>query len=185
MKNIHLKLRKKWFTASVPSKWNWFCPYRCQPCSTFLATPTISANENLPQARENTETTTGLQASTDTGAVKHKRKLIFLHKNANASLEKKKKTLQQRHLKQQMLLQARQTAREDRSSEPTTSTPTSDQNHKTLKQKNLSQTTTSASMSKKLPEENKDSQGLGLGTMLKNLLKTGPMEPDPSRMPKR
>lgn len=65
-----------------------------------MATPTISANENTTSNKgTSNETTTALaQPLTDTAVNSDKNESdISSPKNANASLEKKKKNLQQRH----------------------------------------------------------------------------------------
>ena len=80
------------------------------------AMPTISANENLPQTQENTSAVTKAPTETETSQTQTETP-ISEQKNANASLDSKKKLhlgkllQRQKHPKQKMLLQARLTAR--------------------------------------------------------------------------
>ena len=93
-----------------------------------MATPTISANENTPTTNaSNSETTTALaQPLTDTTTSTGKQESdLSAPKNANASLEKKeeKPTTEPLSPAASSTNPAPQTG-QDRSSEPTTSTPT-------------------------------------------------------------
>ena len=123
-----------------------------------MATPTISANENTTTTNaSNSETTTALaQPLTDTATSTGKNESnISSPKNANASLEKKE---------EQPATEATTPAAtpadlapqtgQDRSSEPTTSTTTETKAEEPIEDNYF------RIHVKKLPEENKDSQGL-------------------------
>ena len=123
-----------------------------------MATPTISANENTTTTNaSNSETTTALaQPLTDTAASTSKKESdISSPENANASLEKKE---------EQPATEATTPAAsptdsapqigQDRSSEPTTSTTTETKAEEPIEDNYF------RIHVKKLPEENKDSQGL-------------------------
>ena len=123
-----------------------------------MATPTISANENTTTTNaSNSETTTALaQPLTDTATSTSKKESdISSPENANASLEKKE---------EQPATEATTPAAsptdsapqigQDRSSEPTTSTTTETKAEEPIEDNYF------RIHVKKLPEENKDSQGL-------------------------
>ena len=89
MRKHHLTLRKKWSTASVPSRMELVLSLLEQVLSCFaMATPTISANENTTSNKATSnETTTALaQPLTDTAVNSGKNESdISSPKNANAS----------------------------------------------------------------------------------------------------
>lgn len=123
-----------------------------------MATPTISANENTTTTNaSNSETTTALaQPLTDTATSTGKNESdISSPKNANASLEKKeeKPATEATTPAASPTDSAPQTG-QDRSSEPTTSTTTETKAEEPIEDNYF------RIHVKKLPEENKDSQGL-------------------------
>ena len=123
-----------------------------------MATPTISANESTPTTNaSNSETTTALaQPLTDTATSTGKNESdISSPKNANASLEKKeeKPATEATTPAASPTDSAPQTG-QDRSSEPTTSTTTETKAEEPIEDNYF------RIHVKKLPEENKDSQGL-------------------------
>lgn len=144
-----------------------------------MATPTISANETTTASAEATNTIT--QPLTDTADIAGKNESDFSSpNNANASLEKKKNNLQQRqplllqlpliqHHKPDKIVQANQLLLL----------------RLKLRQKSQSKTITSVSTSKNFLKKTRIVKDYGLGTMLKNLLKTGLTELCPLRMPKK
>ena len=123
-----------------------------------MATPTISANENTPTTNtSNSETTTALtkpltDAATSTGK---KESDISSLKNANASLERKeeKPATEATTPAASPADSAPQTG-QDRSSDPTTSTTTETKAEEPIEDNYF------RIHVKKLPEENKDAQGL-------------------------
>ena len=126
-----------------------------------MATPTISAKENTPTTNaSNSETTTALaQPLTDTAASTGKQESDFsAPKNANASLEKKeeKPATEPTAPVSSPADSAPQTG-QDRSSEPTTST--SPATTETKAEEPIEDNYFRIHV-KKLPEENKDAQGL-------------------------
>ena len=123
-----------------------------------MATPTISANENTTTTNaSNSETTTALaQPLTDTAtSISKKESDISSLKNANASLEKKEEEPATEATTPVAIPadSAPQTG-QDRSSEPTTSTTTETKAEEPIEDNYF------RIHVKKLPEENKDSQGL-------------------------
>ena len=123
-----------------------------------MATPTISANENTTTTNaSNSEATTALaQPLTDTATSTGKNESnISSPKNANASLEKKEEQPATEATTPAATLadSAPQTG-QDRSSEPTTSTTTETKAEEPIEDNYF------RIHVKKLPEENKDAQGL-------------------------
>ena len=123
-----------------------------------MATPTISANESTPTTNaSNSETTTALaQPLTDATNIAGKNKSDFSSpNNANASLEKKEEqpATEATTPAATPADSAPQTG-QDRSSEPTTSTTTETKAEEPIEDNYF------RIHVKKLPEENKDSQGL-------------------------
>ena len=123
-----------------------------------MATPTISANENTTTTNaSNSETTTALaQPLTDTAtSISKKESDISSLKNANASLEKKEEEPATEATTPVAIPadSAPQTG-QDRSSEPTTSTTTETKAEEPIEDNYF------RIHVKKLPEENKDAQGL-------------------------
>ena len=176
---------KKWSTASVPSRMelvlslleSFVCLWLhqlSQPTKILQAIRQLVMKPLLPLHNPLTDTAVNSGKNESD---------ISSPKNANASLEKQKKKLQQ---SQQLLLQLHPI-----------------QHHKPGKIVQMSQllptnpvtTETKAEEpiednyfripSKKLPEENKDSQGLWTWDDVENLLRTGLTEPYPLKMPKR
>ena len=132
-----------------------------------MVTPTISAKENTPTTNaSNNETTTALaQPLTDTVVNSGKNESDISSPNsANASLEKKEKKP---------------------ATEPTNPVASPADSAPQTGQDRSSETTTSVSMSKSFLKKTRMLKDYGLGMMLKNLLKTGQMEPCPLRMPKK
>lgn len=121
------------------------------------AMPTISANENLPQTQENTSAMTQAPNETETSQTQ-KEMPISEQKNANASLEKKeeKPAIEAPTPAATPADSAPQTG-QDRSSEPTTST--SPVTTETKAEEPIEDNYFRIHV-KKLPEENKDAQGL-------------------------
>lgn len=129
------------------------------------AMPTISANENLPQTQENTSAVTKAPTETETSQTQ-KETPISEQKNANASLDNKKEALAT-----DTALAAETPKKEDATtSQPnskeekvdtSTSTPSSDQKPQadTSSEEPIEDNYFRIHV-KKLPEENKDSQGL-------------------------
>ena len=129
------------------------------------AMPTISANENLPQTQENTSAVTKAPTETETSQTQ-KETPISEQKNANASLDTKKEALAT-----DTALAAETPKKEDATtSQPnskeekvdtSTSTPSSDQKPQadTSSEEPIEDNYFRIHV-KKLPEENKDSQGL-------------------------
>lgn len=129
------------------------------------AMPTISANENLPQTQENTSAVTKAPTETETSQTQ-KETPISEKKNANASLDTKKEALAT-----DTALAAETPKKEDATtSQPnskeekvdtSTSTPSSDQKPQadTSSEEPIEDNYFRIHV-KKLPEENKDSQGL-------------------------
>lgn len=123
-----------------------------------MATPTISANENTPTTNEpsNRNTTSLTQPLTDTSTSTGKKESdISSLENANASLEKKEEqpATEPTTPAASPTDSAPQTG-QDRSSEPTTSTTTETKAEEPIEDNYF------RIHVKKLPEENKDSQGL-------------------------
>ena len=123
-----------------------------------MATPTISANENTPTTNtSNSETTTALtKPLTDTAANADKKESdISSHKNANASLAKaEEKPATEVTTPAATPADSAPQIGQDRSSEPTTSTTTETKAEEPIEDNYF------RIHVKKLPEENKDSQGL-------------------------
>ena len=123
-----------------------------------MATPTISANENTTTTNaSNSETTTALaQPLTDTATSTGKNESdISSPKNANASLEKKEeKPVTEATTPAASPTDSAPQTGQDRSSEPTTSTTTETKAEEPIEDNYF------RIHVKKLPEENKDSQGL-------------------------
>ena len=123
-----------------------------------MATPTISANENTPTTNaSNSETTTALtQPLTDTTASTGKQESDLSEpKNANASLEKKEEQpATETTTPAASPTDSAPQIGQDRSSEPTTSTTTETKAEEPIEDNYF------RIHVKKLPEENKDSQGL-------------------------
>ena len=127
--------------------------------------PTISANENLPQTQENTSAVTKAPTETETSQTQ-KETPISEQKNANASLDSKKEapavetTTAPETPKTEDTTTSQANSKEEKVN-ASTSTPTSDQKP----QADASSEEPIADNHfrihvKKLPEENKDSQGL-------------------------
>ena len=151
-----------------------------------MATPTISANENTTSNKvTSNETTTALaQPLTDTAVNSGKNESdISSPKNANASLERKeeKPATEATTPAASPADSAPQTG-QDRSSEPTTST--SPVTTETKAEEPIEDNYFRIHV-KKLPEENKDAQGLWTWDDVENHLKIGLTEPCPLRMPKK
>ena len=123
-----------------------------------MATPTISANENTTTTNAgNSETTTALaQPLTDTATSTSKKESdISSLENANASLEKKEeKPVTEATTPAASPTDSAPQTGQDRSSEPTTSTTTETKAEEPIEDNYF------RIHVKKLPEENKDSQGL-------------------------
>ena len=123
-----------------------------------IATPTISANENTTTTNAgNSETTTALaQPLTDTATSTSKKESdISSLENANASLEKKEeKPVTEATTPAASPTDSAPQTGQDRSSEPTTSTTTETKAEEPIEDNYF------RIHVKKLPEENKDSQGL-------------------------
>ena len=123
-----------------------------------MATPTISANENTTTTNAgNSETTTALaQPLTDTATSTSKKESdISSLENANASLEKKEeKPVTEATTPAASPTDSAPQTGQDRSSEPTTSTTTETKAEEPIEDNYF------RIHVKKLPEENKDAQGL-------------------------
>ncbi len=119
-----------------------------------MATPTISANETTTASAEATNTIT--QPLTDTAAIAGKNESDFSSpNNANASLEKKEeKPATEATTPAATPADLAPQTGQDRSSEPTTSTTTETKAEEPIEDNYF------RIHVKKLPEENKDSQGL-------------------------
>ena len=133
--------------------------------------PTISANENLPQTQENTSAVTKAPTETETSQTQ-KETPISEQKNANASLDSKKEATVAETTTAVETTTAPETSKtEDATTSQTnskeekvdasTSTPTSDQKPQadTSSEEPIADNHFRIHV-KKLPEENKDSQGL-------------------------
>lgn len=133
--------------------------------------PTISANENLPQTQENTSAVTKAPTETETSQTQ-KETPISEQKNANASLDSKKEATAAETTTAVETTTAPETSKtEDATTsqtnskeekvEASTSTPTSDQKPQadTSFEEPIADNHFRIHV-KKLPEENKDSQGL-------------------------
>ena len=129
------------------------------------AMPTISANENLPQAQENTSAVTKAPTETETSQTQ-KETPISEQKNANASLDTKKDApatdavLASETPKTEDASTNQANSKEEKV-DVRTSTPTSDQKPQadTSSEEPIADNHFRIHV-KKLPEENKDSQGL-------------------------
>ena len=129
------------------------------------AMPTISANENLPQTQENTSTVTKAPTETETSQTQ-KETPISEQKNANASLDAKKETpatetaLTAETPKKDDATPSQPNSKEEKV-DTSTSTPSSDQKPQadTSSEEPIEDNYFRIHV-KKLPEENKDSQGL-------------------------
>ncbi|ORO56756.1 pullulanase [Streptococcus oralis subsp. oralis] len=127
--------------------------------------PTISANENLPQTQENTSTVTMAPIETETSQTQ-KETPISEQKNANASLDSKKETTAAETTTAPETPKTEDTTTSQANSkeekvDASTSTPTSDQKPQadTSSEEPIADNHFRIHV-KKLPEENKDSQGL-------------------------
>ncbi|KXT60266.1 Pullulanase [Streptococcus oralis] len=129
------------------------------------AMPTISANENLPQTQENTSVVTKAPTETETSQTQ-KETPISEQKNANASLDAKKEataaetTTAPETPKTEDATTSQANSKEEKV-DASTSTPTSDQKPQadTSSEEPIADNHFRIHV-KKLPEENKDSQGL-------------------------
>ena len=127
--------------------------------------PTISANENLPQTQENTSAVTKAPTETETSQTQ-KETPISEQKNANASLDSKKEApstdapLAAETPKKEDATTSQTNSKEEKV-DASTSTPTSDQKPQadTSSEEPIADNHFRIHV-KKLPEENKDSQGL-------------------------
>lgn len=127
--------------------------------------PTISANENLPQTQENTSAVTKAPTETETSQTQ-KETPISEQKNANASLDSKKEapagetTTAPETPKTEDTTTSQANSKEEKV-DARTSTPTSDQKPQadTSSEEPIADNHFRIHV-KKLPEENKDSQGL-------------------------
>ena len=127
--------------------------------------PTISANENLPQTQENTSAMTKSPTETETSQTQ-KETPISEQKNANASLDTKKEdpatdtALAAETPKKEDTTTSQPNSKEEKV-DASTSAPTSDQKPQadTSSEEPLADNHFRIHV-KKLPEENKDSQGL-------------------------
>lgn len=127
--------------------------------------PTISANENLPQTQENTSVVTKDPTETETSQTQ-KETPISEQKNANASLDAKKEapavetTTAPETPKTEDATTSQANSKEEKV-DASTSTPTSDQKPQadTSSEEPIADNHFRIHV-KKLPEENKDSQGL-------------------------
>ena len=127
--------------------------------------PTISANENLPQTQENTSAVTKAPTETETSQTQ-KETPISEQKNANASLDSKKEapaaetTTALETPKTEDASTSQANSKEEKV-DASTSTPTSDQKPQadTSSEEPIADNHFRIHV-KKLPEENKDSQGL-------------------------
>lgn len=127
--------------------------------------PTISANENMPQTQENTSAVTKAPTETETNQTQ-KETPISEQKNANASLDSKKEataaetTTAPETTKTEDATTSQANSKEEKVN-ASTSTPTSDQKPQagTSSEEPIADTHFRIHV-KKLPEENKDSQGL-------------------------
>ncbi len=129
------------------------------------AMPTISANENLPQTQENTSAVTKAPTETETSQTQ-KETPISEQKNANASLDSKKEapaaeTTTAPETPKTEDATARQANSKEEKVNASTSTPTSDQKPQadTSSEEPIADNHFRIHV-KKLPEENKESQGL-------------------------
>ena len=127
--------------------------------------PTISANENLPQTQENTSAVTKAPTETETSQTQ-KETPISEQKNANASLDSKKEapaaeTTTAPETPKTEDATARQANSKEEKVNASTSTPTSDQKPQadTSSEEPIADNHFRIHV-KKLPEENKESQGL-------------------------
>ena len=149
-----------------------------------MVTPTISAKENTTTTNaSNSETTTALiQPLTDTAVKADKKESdISLPKNANASLEKtEEKPATEATTPAATPADSVPQIGQDRSSEPTTST--SPVTTETKAEEPIEDNYFRIHV-KKLPEENKDSQGLWTWDDVEK--PSGLTEPCPLRMPKK
>ncbi len=144
-----------------------------------MATPTISSDESTPTTNEpnNRNTTTLAQPLTDTAAGSGKNESdISSPGNANASLEKTEEKPAASPADP-----APQTG-QDRSSEPTTST--SPVTTETKAEEPIEDNYFRIHV-KNFLKKTRMLKDYGLGTMLKNHLKTGQTELCPSRMPRK
>lgn len=129
------------------------------------AMPTISANENLPQTQENTSVVTKAPTETETSQTQ-KETPISEQKNANASLDSKKEapaletTTAPETPKTEDAATSQANSKEEKVN-TSTATPTSDQKPQvdTSSEEPIADNHFRIHV-KKLPEENKDSQGL-------------------------
>ncbi|KXT94214.1 pullulanase [Streptococcus oralis] len=129
------------------------------------AMPTISANENLPQTQENTSAVTKAPTETETSQTQ-KETPISEQKNANASLDTKKEapavetTTAPETPKKDEATTSQPNSKEEKV-DTSTSTPNSDQKPQagTSSEEPIEDNYFRIHV-KKLPEENKDSQGL-------------------------
>ena len=127
--------------------------------------PTISANENLPQTQENTSTVTKAPTETETSQTQ-KETPISEQKNANASLDSKKEapavetTTAPETPKTEDATTSQANSKEEKV-DNSTATPTSEQKPQadTSSEEPIADNHFRIHV-KKLPEENKDSQGL-------------------------
>lgn len=127
--------------------------------------PTISANENLPQTQENTSAVTKAPTETETSQTQ-KETPISEQKNANASLDSKKEapavetTTAPETPKTEDATTSQANSKEEKV-DNSTATPTSDQKPQadTSSEEPIADNHFRIHV-KKLPEENKDSQGL-------------------------
>ena len=151
-----------------------------------MATPTISANENTTSNKgTSNETTTVLaQPLTDTTTSSGKKESdISSPKNANASPEKtEEKPATEAPTPTATPADSAPQTGKDRSNEPTTST--SPVTTETKAEESIEDNYFRIHV-KNFLKKTRMLKDYGLGTMLKNLLKTGLTEPCPSRMPKK
>ena len=187
MKRTPSHTEKKWLQHPFPQKWNWFCPYWSKPYSAAMATPTISANENTPTTNEpsNRNTTSLTQPLTDATNIAGKNESDFSSPRQCKRFpkENRRKTCNRGNHSCCNSLRF-STTKPDKIVQVSQLLLLVQQRLK-LKQKSPSKTTTSVSMSKNFLKKTRMLKDSGLGTMLKNLLKTGLTEPCPSRMPKK
>ena len=131
------------------------------------AMPTISANENLPQAQENISAVTKSPTKTEVSQ-KQEQNPISEQNNANASLDTKKKIPATETPKKEDTTPSQPNSKEEKTDTPT-SMPSSDQKPQadTSSEEPIADNYFRIHV-KKLPEENKDSQGLWTWGDVKN-----------------
>ena len=148
------------------------------------AMPTISANENLPQTQENTSAVIKAPTETETSQTQ-KETPISEQKNANASLDAKKEALAAETPKKEDATTSQPNSKEEKV-DTSTSTPSSDQKPQadTSSEEPIEDNYFRIHVKNSL-KKTRILKVFGHGTMLKNLLKTGQMEPSLSRMPSK